>query len=92
MAAAAKIIGQNSFKYDRIDTDTITVERSAFGQGKSENITFSQAYAELAEWFDRDLLSYEFNSDLGFSDALFEAFLSGAEIKTRKAVYKAGAN
>lgn len=65
-------------------TKAMIIERTA-QNGSREVITFSQAYSELSMWINRSFANI---SEMGFSDALCEMFLSNSTIFTSKASYK----
>jgi hypothetical protein len=78
-------LGSASRKFDTETTKAMIIERYAKEAGKTEIITFRQAYVELSGWVDRAFFN---TSESGLSDMLAETFFQGAQVHTPKAVYR----
>ncbi|MDB5478840.1 MAG: hypothetical protein JWM96_1335, partial [Alphaproteobacteria bacterium] len=79
----AQAMAEKKWKYDAATTKAMIIERTA--NGKTEVITFSQAYGELSMWLN---VTFANISESGLSDMLAETFMQKAAIHTRKAVYR----
>lgn len=81
----AAAMAEKRWKFDSATTKAMIITRTAKETGKTEVITFSQAYAELSGWADRAFVN---TSENGLSDMLAETFFQGAIVHTPKAAYQ----